>query len=66
MASNQAAQIQYEMNHKSDTQVPKIIGALTVSLCIFYLVVFLRILSRRLSRSPFKMDDWIIISSLVL
>ena len=66
MASAQeAAEVQYEEDHLSDSHVPQLIAVFTVSLAIAYSAVVLRLISRRMSRTQLKWDDWVICLSLV-
>ena len=47
------------------SEVPKLIGALVTCFCIAWLAVILRIVSRRMKRTALKIDDCLLITSLV-
>ena len=64
-AAGQSAELQYERAHVSETHVPQLIAVFTVSLAIAYSAVALRLLSRHLSKTQLKWDDWTILLSLV-
>ena len=65
MPETEASQLEYQSEHRSDTQQPKILAVLCLSLVISYAAVLLRLVSRRLKRAQLWIDDWVIISSLV-
>ena len=50
---------------KSESQIPRIIGASAVLLSVSTIAVILRFVARRLSRAPLWLDDWFILASLV-
>ena len=64
-AAKESAELLYEQAHVDETHVPQLIAAFTVSLVIAYGAVALRLISRRLSRTQLKWDDWTILLSLV-
>ena len=47
------------------SEVPKMIGAFVMCLCIAWLAVILRITSRRIKRTALKTDDFLLMASLV-
>ena len=47
------------------SEIPKLLEALVTCLCIAWLAVILRILSRRIKRAALKIDDYLLVTSLV-
>ena len=64
-AEAMAASLQYQKEHISDTKVPMIMASVIAWFVIAYTAVAMRLISRRLSRTLLKWDDWCILSSLV-
>ena len=65
MATPSPAEIQYQLDHISDTKVPGMISSFVISLTTAYIAVCLRLISRRISKTKLQADDWCIILSLV-
>ena len=62
-SNNSSAQEVAELEMASE--VPQLLGALVTCLCIAWLAVILRIVSRRIKRTALKIDDYLLIISLV-
>ena len=60
-----SANIEYQLAHENQTQVPALIASGAICLSAAYTFVFLRFTSRRLSKTPIKADDWAIVLGLV-
>ena len=64
-AAAMAASLQYQKEHISDSKVPMIMASAIAWFVITYTAVAMRFISRRLSRTILKWDDWCILISLV-
>lgn len=60
-----SANIEYQLAHENQTRVPALIASGAICLSAAYVFVILRFISRRLSRTPIKADDWAIVLGLV-
>lgn len=60
-----AAEIEYQEQHASDNRQPDIIVAVTICLTAAVLSVGLRLVARRILRTPLQLDDWLILVALV-
>ena len=59
------AEIIYQKNHISDTQVPNIIATNAICFPIACAAIVLRFTSRRLSKIKYEADDWLIVAGLL-
>ena len=60
-----AQSLEYQKEHINDTRVPMIMTSIIAWFIIAYVAVALRFISRRISRTALKGDDWCILGSLV-
>ena len=64
-AEAMALSLEYQEEHITDTKAPMIMTSIIAWFVIAYTAVTLRFISRRLSRTVLKGDDWCILGSLV-
>ena len=55
----------YQLAHKDDNRSADVVAAVTICLVAAFVAVFLRFLSRKLSKAPLGADDWMIVVGLV-
>ena len=60
------AEARYQLAHIDESRAKDINSSHFVCLAIAVVAVALRFLSRRISKTPLKADDWMIIAALVL
>lgn len=60
-----ASEVAYQEAHIEDDSKLEIIVPTAITLAIAYAAVFLRFVSRRLSRTAIKADDWSVVIGLV-
>ena len=65
MASLTPSEIQYQLSHASDDRSANVIAAITTCLCLATIAVALRVLARRMMKTPLGADDWMIFTALV-
>ena len=57
---------QYQLAHIKDSRRVATLTAYIVSACISLLAVIMRFVSRRIARTKYGADDWIMLAALVL
>lgn len=57
--------VAYQLAHREETRVPSLILSGAICLAAAYMAVVLRLISRRLVRSPLAADDWCMVLGLV-
>ena len=65
MVSPTPADVAYEKDHIHDSDVPQILAVNVTCMLIARVAILLRIISRRITPAPFKMDDWTIVAATV-
>ena len=60
-----ASEVQYELKHIRQDQVPRIIASYATCLSLAYIAVALRLAARRLSRASLQADDLTVFIALV-
>jgi hypothetical protein len=65
MGSLSLEELTYQKKHGSNTAVPRLIAIFILSLVIPYESVVGRFISRKLKKTPLKVDDWLTLLSLV-
>ncbi|KAI0432394.1 hypothetical protein F5Y09DRAFT_329720 [Xylaria sp. FL1042] len=58
-------EIEYYKEHASDSVQTSIIASQTIPLVLAYIFVGLRVWARKVGKTPFSYDDWLIIAALV-
>ena len=59
------AEIMEQEMHVSDTMVPSIIASNAICFAIACIAVVLRFLARRMSKTKYEADDWLVLVGLV-
>lgn len=59
------AEAQYQLDHVNQSQVSNIVSSHIACLTIAVVAIILRFISRRMSKTPIKADDWMIVAALV-
>lgn len=59
------AEAQYQLAHIHESRAKEIVVSHFVCLAIALVAVALRFLSRRMSKTPIKSDDWMMVAALV-
>ncbi len=65
MASLTPSELQYQLSHASEDRSANVVAAVTTCLCLAFIAVGLRILARRMTKTPLGADDWMILIALV-
>ena len=59
------AEAQYQLDHVHESRFQAIASSQIACLIIAFIAIILRFVSRRLSKTPIKADDWMIVVALV-
>ena len=59
------AEAQYQLAHIHESRAKELVVSHFICLMIAVVAVTLRFVSRRMSKTPLKMDDWMIVAALV-
>ena len=65
MASLTPSEMQYQLAHASEDRSVNVIAAVSTCLCLAFIAVGLRFFARKLTKTPFGADDWMILVALV-
>ncbi|KAK3173075.1 hypothetical protein OEA41_006404 [Lepraria neglecta] len=58
------AEAQYQLEHIDESKVANIMASLIAGLSISFVAVVLRLISRRMVKTPLKADDWMMVAAL--
>ena len=60
------AEAQYQVEHINDSRVNASYGSMSITMALACIGVLLRFISRRLGKSAYKADDWVMVAGLVV